>query len=90
MLATNFFNSSNNEDQEALWLLKPLVQRRSSFYKEKDELGQIVSGHNMHVLSLCIKLHHHEIEARLWTQSSDTDNQGNQDAIPSGHVVSWI
>ena len=37
---------------------KPLAQRRSSFYREYDELGQIVSGHNMHVLSLCIKLHH--------------------------------
>ena len=28
---------------------KPLAQRRSSFYKEYDELGQIVSGHTMHV-----------------------------------------
>ena len=37
---------------------KPLAQRCSSFYKEYDELGQIVSGHNRHVLSLCIKLHH--------------------------------
>ena len=27
---------------------KPLTQRRSSFYKEDDELGQIVSGHNVH------------------------------------------
>ena len=27
---------------------KPLAQRCSSFYKEDDELGQIVSGHNMH------------------------------------------
>ena len=29
-------------------ITKPLTQRRSSFYKEDDELGQIVSGHNVH------------------------------------------
>ena len=26
----------------------PLAQRHNSFYKEYDELGQIVSSHNMH------------------------------------------
>ena len=41
---------------------KPLVQKRSSFYKEYDELGQILSlvticMHNQFVLS-CITLHH--------------------------------
>ena len=34
-----------------------MVQRHNNFYREYDELGQIVSGHNMHVLSLCFKLH---------------------------------
>ena len=32
----------------SLLVIKPSMQRRSSFYKEDDELGQIVSGHNMH------------------------------------------
>ena len=41
---------------------KPLAQRRSSFYKEYDELGQILSPvticmHNQFALS-CITLHH--------------------------------
>ena len=31
-----------------------------------------------------------ETEAPLWTQSKDTDNHGNQDAIPKGRVVPWI
>ena len=31
------------------FITKPLAQRHNRFYKEYDEPGQIVSGHNMHV-----------------------------------------
>ena len=34
--------------------------------------------------------HKKETEVRLWTQSSNVDNWGNQDAIPTKHVVSRI
>ena len=31
--------------------------------------------------------HKRDIEVHLWTQSSDVDIRGNQDAIPSEHVA---
>ena len=38
----------DNEDQEAPWLQNPTAYKHSNFFKKKDELGQIASGHNMH------------------------------------------
>ena len=31
--------------------------------------------------------HKRETRVRLWTQSADEDNWGNQDVIPLGHVA---
>jgi len=62
MLATKFFCSSNNEDQDAPWSQNPWCKDAVASREKYDELRQIVSGHNMHVTtsattfaSLCIK-----------------------------------
>ena len=43
MLATKFFSSSNDEDQEAPWLQKLYGVQTQQLLQERDELGQILS-----------------------------------------------
>ena len=50
MLAAKFFSSSNNGNKEALWSQNPW-HKDAAASTEKDELGQIVFSHNMHVTS---------------------------------------
>ena len=48
MLAAKFFSSSRWWRLRSSLVTKFSAQRCTSFYKEYDELGQIVFGHNMH------------------------------------------
>ena len=49
MLVANFFSSSNNEDQEALWLKNPWRKDAVVSTENMMNWGNFVSSHNMHV-----------------------------------------
>ena len=57
MLATKFFSSSTRWKSQNSLVTKPYSVQTQQLLEEKDELGQIISSHNMHVKNLCIKLH---------------------------------
>ena len=57
MLATKFFSSSTRWKSQNSLVTKPYSVQTQQLLEEKDELGQIISDHNMHVKKLCIKLH---------------------------------
>ena len=57
MLAAKFFSSSTRWKLWNSLVTKPYGVQTQQFLEEKDELGQIVSNHNMLVKNLCIKLH---------------------------------
>ena len=57
MLAAKFFSSSTRWRSQSFLVTKPYGVQTQQLLKEKDELGKIVSGHNMLVKNLCIKLH---------------------------------
>ena len=57
MLATKFFSSSTWWRSRNSLVTKLYGRQIQQLLQEKDELGQIVSGHNMLVKKLCIKLH---------------------------------
>ena len=57
MLTAKFFNSSIQWRSGNSIVTKPYDVQTQQFLEEKDELGQIVSNHNMLVKNLCIKLH---------------------------------
>ena len=47
MLAAKFFNSSNDEDQEALWLQNPWHIDAAAFSRERWTRVTFFSGHNI-------------------------------------------
>ena len=57
MLAAKFFSSSTRWRSRNSLVTKPYNVQTQQLLEEKDELGQIVFGHNMLVKNLCIKLH---------------------------------
>ena len=57
MLVAKFFSSSTRWRSQNSLVTKPYGIQTQQLLQEKDELGQIVSGHNMLVKNLCIKLH---------------------------------
>ena len=57
MLTAKFFSSSIQWRSRNSIVTKPYDVQTQQFLEEKDELGQIVSNHNMLVKNLCIKLH---------------------------------
>ena len=62
----------------------------SSLYLGISDLLQSPSMGCFDVHSIWRVSHRSETKFRLWTQSSDADKQGSQDALPVGRVVSWI
>ena len=57
MLAVKFFSSSTRWRSWSSLVTKPYDVQIQQLLEEKDELGQIVSSHNMLVKNLCMKLH---------------------------------
>ena len=57
MLAAKFFSSSIWWRSRNSLVTKLYGVQMQQLLEEKDELGQIISGHNMLVKNLCIKLH---------------------------------
>ena len=53
ILAAKFFSSLAWRSRNSL-VTKPLAQRRNSFYREKDELGQFLSSVTICVYSVCL------------------------------------
>ena len=57
MLAAKFFSSSTCWRSRSSLVIKPYSVQTQQILEEKDELGKILSGHNMLMKNLCIKLH---------------------------------
>ena len=57
MLVAKFFSSSTRWRSRSSLVTKPYDVQTQQLLEEKDELGQIVFGHNMLVKNFCIKLH---------------------------------
>ena len=57
MLVTKFFSSSTRWRSQNSLVTKLYGVQTQQLLEEKDELGQIVSSHNMLVKNFCIKLH---------------------------------
>ena len=57
MLVAKFFSSSTRWRSWSSLVTKPYGVQMQQLLDEKDELGQIVFGHNMLMKNLCIKLH---------------------------------
>ena len=54
MLATKFFSSSTRWISRTFLVTKPYGVQTQQLFEEKDELGQIISGHNMLIKNPCI------------------------------------
>ena len=57
MLVAKFFSSSTRWRSRSFLVTRPYGVQMQQLLEEKDKLGQIVSGYNMLVKNLCIKLH---------------------------------
>ena len=57
MLAAKFFNLSTRWRSRSSLITKAYGVQTQQLLEEKDELRQIVSGHNMLVKNICIKFH---------------------------------
>ena len=57
MSVAKFFSSSTRWRSWSSLVTKPYGVQMQQLLDEKDELGQIVFGHNMLIKNLCIKLH---------------------------------